>query len=242
MSLISLGINAAKSITRKAADRIKTFGKHAKSEGLTREVKEQQEFLKNSDTSFRKYNRSTKMYEPRVPRGKKKKSPQYQDFLKELNSQNETMSTYKDIKQTQKEYEQITGEPISFQQASTVSDIEKGVSTENEAKEGTDSESLRAAHTYNAMKYNTNEEENKVRISRREHIALNNYFWDKQSPREQLLKVFNLVKPVLSPGVRNELYTILELTDDEMFYIPNVLKCLKQKSKKKSEQDWTTTK
>lgn len=92
------------------------------------------------------------------------------------------------------------------------------------------------------MKYNTNEEENKVRISRREHIALNNYFWDKQSPREQLLKVFNLVKPVLSPGVRNELYTILELTDDEMFYIPNVLKCSKQKSKKKSEQDWTTTK
>ena len=92
------------------------------------------------------------------------------------------------------------------------------------------------------MKYNTNEEENKVRISRREHIALNNYFWDKQSPREQLLKVFNLVKPVLSPGVRNELYTILELTDDEMFYIPNVLKCLKQKSKKKSEQDWITTK
>ena len=92
------------------------------------------------------------------------------------------------------------------------------------------------------MKYNTNEEENKVRISRREHIALNNYFWDKQSPREQLLKVFNLVKPVLSPGVRNELYTILELTDDEMFSIPNVLKCLKQKSKKKSEQDWTITK
>lgn len=92
------------------------------------------------------------------------------------------------------------------------------------------------------MKYNTNEEENKVRISRREHIALNNYFWDKQSPREQLLKVFNLVKPVLSSGVRNELYTILELTDDEMFYIPNVLKCLKQKNKKKSEQDWTTTK
>lgn len=92
------------------------------------------------------------------------------------------------------------------------------------------------------MKYNTNEEENKVRISRREHIALNNFFGDKQSPREQLLKVFNLVKPVLSPWVRNELYTILELTDDEMFYIPNVLKCSKQKNKKKSEQDWTTTK
>lgn len=92
------------------------------------------------------------------------------------------------------------------------------------------------------MKYNTNEEENKVRISRREHIALNNFFGDKQSPREQLLKVFNLVKPVLSPGVRKELYTILELTDDEMFYIPNVLKCSKQKNKKNLEQDWATTK
>ena len=86
------------------------------------------------------------------------------------------------------------------------------------------------------MKYNTNEEENKVRISRREHIALNNFFGDKQSPREQLLKVFNLVKPVLSPWVRNELYTILELTDDEMFYIPNVLKCSKQKNKKNSSE------
>jgi len=76
----------------------------------------------------------------------------------------------------------------------------------------------------NRMKYNTNAEENKVRISRREHVALNQYFKDKQDPRQQLLQVFNLVKPVLSPGVRNELHTILELTDDEMFYIPEVLK------------------
>jgi hypothetical protein len=74
------------------------------------------------------------------------------------------------------------------------------------------------------MKYNTNAEENKVKISRRKHVALNQFFGDKQSPREQLLEVFNLVKPVLSAGVRNELYTILELTDDSMFYIPEVLK------------------
>ena len=83
----------------------------------------------------------------------------------------------------------------------------------------------------NRMKYNTNAEENKVRISRREHVALNQYFKDKQDPRQQLLQVFNLVKPVLSPGVRRELHTILELTDDEMFYIPEVLKW-KQKNKK----------
>ena len=88
------------------------------------------------------------------------------------------------------------------------------------------------------MKYNTNAEENKVRISRRKHIALNQFFGDKQSPREQLIEVFNLVKPVLTPWVRNELHTILELTDDEMFYIPEVLKwnTTKQKKKKKSEQ------
>ena len=50
----------------------------------------------------------------------------------------------------------------------------------------------------NRHKYNTNIEQNLVRISEREHDAFNRYFKDKQNPREQLLKVFNLVKPVLS--------------------------------------------
>ena len=72
-------------------------------------------------------------------------------------------------------------------------------------------------------KYNTNAECNKVKISRRKHIALNSFFGDKQSPREQLLEVFNLVKPVLSPWVKNELYTILEQTTDDMFYNEDVL-------------------
>ena len=89
--------------------------------------------------------------------------------------------------------------------------------------------------------YRTNAEENKVRINRRKHIALNQFFGDKQNPREQLKEVFNLVKPVLSPWVRKELYTILEQTDDEMFYIPEVLLWYKQKQKKlkriKSEQN-----
>ena len=85
------------------------------------------------------------------------------------------------------------------------------------------------------MKYNTNAEENKVEISRRKHVALNQFFGDKQSPREQLLEVFNLVKQVLSPWVRHELHTILELTDDSMFYIPEVLKWQK---KKESLKNW----
>lgn len=85
----------------------------------------------------------------------------------------------------------------------------------------------------NRMKYNTNAPENQIRINRREHVALNAFFKDKQDPRQQLLKIFELVKPVLSPGVRQELHTILNLTDDEMFYIPEVLKNGKLKKKRK---------
>lgn len=76
----------------------------------------------------------------------------------------------------------------------------------------------------NRMKYNTNAKENKVVISDREHIALNNFFKDKQDPRSQLIKVFELVKPVLSEWVKKELHTILYEADDELFYIPEVLK------------------
>ena len=75
----------------------------------------------------------------------------------------------------------------------------------------------------NRNKYNTNIEQNIVRISEREHDAFNRYFKDKQNPREQLLKVFNLVKPVLSNGVRHELEVILNC-EDELFYIPELLK------------------
>lgn len=75
----------------------------------------------------------------------------------------------------------------------------------------------------NRQKYNTNIEQNLVRISEREHDALNRYFKDKQNPRDQLRKVFELVKPVLSTGVRHELEVILSC-EDELFYIPELLK------------------
>ena len=80
--------------------------------------------------------------------------------------------------------------------------------------------------------YNINIDENKIRMERREHIALNNYFGDKQNPREQLKKVYETVKNVLSPGVRKELYTILYEADDDMFYIPELLKKKKKKEDK----------
>ena len=69
-------------------------------------------------------------------------------------------------------------------------------------------------------------------MERREHIALNNYFKDKQNPREQFKKVYETVKNVLSPGVRQELYTILYEADDDMFYIPELLKKKKKKDNK----------
>lgn len=87
--------------------------------------------------------------------------------------------------------------------------------------------------------YRVNADENKVKLNRRKHIALNSFFGDKQSPREQLKEVFELVKPVLSEGVRQELYTILYECDDSMFYIPQVQlwykKKLKQEQKRKKD-------
>lgn len=80
--------------------------------------------------------------------------------------------------------------------------------------------------------YNVWIDQNKIRMPRREHVALNNYFWDKQNPRDQLKKVYETVKTVLTPGVRRELYTILYETDDEMFYIEELLKSKKKKDKK----------
>jgi len=87
----------------------------------------------------------------------------------------------------------------------------------------------------NRHKYNTNIEQNLVRISEREHDAFNRYFKDKQNPREQLKKVFDLVKPVLSTGVRHELEIILNC-EDELFYIPELLKWQKKKSEKNCER------
>lgn len=77
--------------------------------------------------------------------------------------------------------------------------------------------------------YNVDIEQNKIRMERRKHVALNNFFGNKQNPREQLKDVFEIVKNVLTPWVRRELYTILYETDDSMFYIDELLKHKKKK-------------
>ena len=92
--------------------------------------------------------------------------------------------------------------------------------------------------------YNVSIDENLIRMSEREHIAFNNYFGDKQNPREQLKKVYETVKTVLSPWVRRELYAILYEADDEMFYIDELLKWKKKSHTKKAtteksaDTDW----
>ena len=92
--------------------------------------------------------------------------------------------------------------------------------------------------------YNVNIDQNKIRMERRKHVALNNFFGGKQNPREQLKDVFEIVKDVLTPWVRRELYTILYETDDEMFYIDELLKWKKKSHTKKAtteksaDTDW----
>lgn len=84
--------------------------------------------------------------------------------------------------------------------------------------------------------YNVNVDQNKIVMSERKHVALNNFFGNKQNPREQLKDVYEIVKSVLTPWVRRELYTILYETDDEMFYIDEVLKH-KKKNLSKHKKD-----
>lgn len=85
---------------------------------------------------------------------------------------------------------------------------------------------------------NTNHPKNKIRILRRKHIALNQLFWDKQNPKKQLEFMFDIWKEVLSPWVRQELYTILNLPDD-MFYHIDLLKNGKKSKKNKTKKSWT---
>ena len=85
--------------------------------------------------------------------------------------------------------------------------------------------------------YNVDIDQNKIRMERRKHVALNNFFGNKQNPREQLKDVFEIVKNVLTPWVRRELYTILYETDDDMFYIDEVLKHKKKKHLSKKQDN-----
>lgn len=78
-------------------------------------------------------------------------------------------------------------------------------------------------------KYNVNIPENKVKILRKDHVDYNNFVKDKQNPREAMQKMYEMCKQVLSPWVRGILDTVLYKTDDDLFYIPELLKWKKKK-------------
>jgi hypothetical protein len=50
----------------------------------------------------------------------------------------------------------------------------------------------------NQYKYNVRAKENLIRIPRRKHVALNQFFGDKQNPRDQFKEVYEITKSVLS--------------------------------------------
>lgn len=65
--------------------------------------------------------------------------------------------------------------------------------------------------------FNVNNEKNKIKIPRRQHVALNQLYKDHQTPKEQLRDMFEIWKSALSEEVRQVLYDLLSL-DDEAFY------------------------
>lgn len=80
------------------------------------------------------------------------------------------------------------------------------------------------------------EDDNKITIFRRTHVALNNLFWDKQNPKEQLRMMFGIWDTALSENVREQLCNILNLPD-ELFYNETLLKDGKKK-RKKTKDTW----
>lgn len=87
-SALQLGAKAIKGVTQKARRRAQAFGKALKEKKLKNAPKhfeEWQDTLKKSDKRFRRYNKKLKVYEPITPRGKIKKSAEYQQFVLDLN-------------------------------------------------------------------------------------------------------------------------------------------------------------
>lgn len=66
--------------------------------------------------------------------------------------------------------------------------------------------------------YATNASQNKVKIKRRKHVALNSFFWAEwQAPHLQLKQCLELREPVLSDWVREALYEILSLPKSSFY-------------------------
>lgn len=76
--------------------------KEGKLKGDNKSFTEYQDFLKNSNTKFRRYNRSLKAYQPTIPRGKLKNSKEFEDFMLNLNEKLNTNVNVKKEKEREK--------------------------------------------------------------------------------------------------------------------------------------------
>lgn len=86
-------------------------------------------------------------------------------------------------------------------------------------------------------KYNIWIEENKMLISRREHVDYNNFVKDKQNPREAMQKMYEMCKQILAPKIKEVLEGVLYNTEDEEFYIQEILKKKKKNLHHKKRKD-----
>lgn len=72
-------------------------------------------------------------------------------------------------------------------------------------------------------KFKVNDPKNKIKMNRRKHMALNAFYGDHQTPKEQLQDMYDIWKTALSEEVSMALYDILQL-DDEAFYDYDLVK------------------
>lgn len=84
--------------------------------------------------------------------------------------------------------------------------------------------------------YNVYVPENKIVIPRWRHIDYNNFVREKQNPREAMQQLYEMCKQVLSIWVRDVFETVLYKTDDDLFYIPEVIKWKKHKEKTQKQE------
>ena len=133
MSILSIGADAISSVIRNTRYRIRSFAKHQKDVrtihgqdqkmGIPLEQQDLQDYLKNAPKEFRKYNRSSKLYEPKIPRGKSKQTGAFQDFIKELNYRLNTSDTYSELDKYIEAYKEQTGIELDYGEASLLKSI-----------------------------------------------------------------------------------------------------------------------
>lgn len=194
MGLFNFARTTVTNITRNAKNRLRTFGKVLKADKsaeLPREQKIYQDWLKEQPTQFRQYNRKTKLYEPKIPRGSLRNSEMYEEFVEQLNEYLNTTQTYQDIKRMQDSFDFVTGHKITMDSAVDVLNIDESVAQASSKEIGTDRYSVRVKHAYNATLYEFDD-------------------------REDQKIMFSIIEPYLKTMPVNEIYDYVRMNGKEL--------------------------